>query len=189
MDRLAASLLDAPVVEKEGYHYFVHPVTDGVPLLEPALLREIVVGIVRRADLADVDKIVAPEAMGIHISTAVSLATDIPIVVVRKRGYGLEGEVAVSQVTGYSESEMYVNGIDADDRVVVLDDVYSTGGTLAAITTALEEIGADIADVVVAIRKVGGEKALADSPHEPTSLIDVDVVDGEVVIVDGDGSG
>ena len=145
--------------------------------------------LVRRADLEAVDKIVAPEAMGIHIATAVSLATDIPIVVVRKRSYGLEGEVAISQVTGYDESEMYVNGVDADDRVLVLDDVYSTGGTLAAVTAALEDIGAHIVDVVVAIRKVGGEKALADSPHEPTSLIDVDVVDGEVVIVDGDGSG
>ena len=189
MDRLASSLLDAPVVEKGDYHYFVHPITDGVPRLDPPLLREVVVGIVRVADLDGVEKIVAPEAMGIHISTAVSLATDIPLVVVRKRAYGLEGEVAVSKVTGYDETEMSVNGIDADDRVLVLDDVYSTGGTLDAITAAIEGIGADIADVVVAIEKVGGEKALADSPHEPTSLIDVDVVDGEVVIVDGDRGG
>jgi len=187
MDRLESSLLEAPVVEKDGYHYFVHPISDGVPLLRPELLRELVVRIVRAADLSAVDKIVAPEAMGIHISTAVSLATDIPIVVVRKRGYGLDGEVSVSQVTGYGESEMYVNGVTADDCVLVLDDVYSTGGTLEAITTALDDIGAEVADVVVAIRKVGGEKALDGSPHEPTSLIDVDVIDGEVVIVDGDG--
>jgi adenine phosphoribosyltransferase len=188
MDRLASSLRDAPIIEKGDYHYFVHPITDGIPPLEPALLREVVVGIVRRADLDGVDKIVAPEAMGIHIATAVSLATDIPLVVVRKRSYDLEGEISVSQVTGYQESELFVNGVDADDRVLLLDDVYSTGGTLSAVTTALDDIGADIADVVVAIRKVGGEKALEGSPHEPQSLIDVDVVDGEVVIVDGDGS-
>jgi adenine phosphoribosyltransferase len=187
MNRLESSLLEAPIVEKDGYHYFVHPISDGVPRLEPALLRELVVRIVRAADLEDVDKIVAPEAMGIHIATAVSLATDIPIVVVRKRGYGLDGEVSISQVTGYGESEMYVNGVEPGDRVLVLDDVYSTGGTLAAITEALEDLGAEIVDVVVAIRKVGGEKALAGSPHEPTALVDVDVVDGEVVIVEDEG--
>ena len=187
MDRLESSLLDAPIVEKDGYHYFVHPVSDGVPLLKPELLRELVVRIVRTANLEDVEKIVAPEAMGIHIATAVSLATDIPVVVVRKRDYGLDGEVAISQVTGYGESEMYVNGVDPGDRVLVLDDVYSTGGTLAAITEALDDIGAEIVDVVVAISKVGGEKALADSPHEPTALVEIDLVDGEVVIVDGDG--
>lgn len=189
MDRLASSLLEAPVVEKDGYHYFVHPLTDGLPLLQPALLREVVVRVVRTADLDGVDKIVAPEAMGIHIATAVSLATDIPIVVVRKRQYDLDGEVSISQVTGYGGTDMYVNGVDAGDRVLVLDDVYSTGGTLEAVTTALEDVGADIVDVVVAIKKVGGEKALADSPNEPTSLIDVDVVDGDVVIVEDSADG
>ena len=106
MDRLTESLLDAPIVEKDGYHYFVHPISDGVPMLEPELMREIVVRIVRKADLDGVDKIIAPEAMGIHIATAVSLATDIPLVVVRKREYGLDGEIPISQVTGYSENEM-----------------------------------------------------------------------------------
>src|SRR6056297_4043146 len=101
MDQLRESLLDAPIIEKEGYHYFVHPISDGVPMLRPELLREIVIRIIRKADIDGVDKIVAPEAMGIHISTAVSLMTDIPLVVVRKRKYGLDEEVALSQVTGY----------------------------------------------------------------------------------------
>lgn len=189
MDRLYASLRETPVVEKEGYHYFVHPISDGVPMLEPELLREIVIRIIRKADLEGVDKIVAPEAMGIHISTAVSLMTDIPLVVVRKRGYGLEGEVQVSKMTGYEESEMFINDIDAGDRVLVLDDVLSTGGTLTALLTALDEIGADIADTVVVIKKVGGENKLEATPYEPKTLVNVDVVDGEVVIIDKEGDG
>jgi len=189
MDRLETSLLEAPIVEKEGYHYFVHPITDGVPMLRPELLREIVIRIIRKANLEDVDKIVAPEAMGIHISTAVSLMTDIPIVVVRKRNYGLAGEVSISQVTGYSETEMYVNDVAAGDRVIVLDDVLSTGGTLSALLGALEDIGAEVADAVACIRKVGGENKVAAAGYDVKTLVNVDVVDGEVVIVDGDGDG
>ena len=34
MQRLSASLESAPIVWKDGYPYFVHPVTDGVPRLE-----------------------------------------------------------------------------------------------------------------------------------------------------------
>ena len=186
MDRLRQSLLDAPIIEKDGYHYFVHPISDGVPMLRPELLREIVISIIRKADL-DVDKIVTPAAMGIHISTAVSLMTDIPLVVVRKRQYGLDGEVPLSQVTGYSESEMYINDVEPGDRVLVLDDVLSTGGTLTAITGALDEIGAEIADVVTVIKKVGGENELETTAYEAKTLINVDVVDGEVVVVDEDG--
>ena len=188
MNQLEASLLDAPIIEKEGYHYFVHPISDGVPMLEPELLREIVIKIIRKADV-DVDKIVTPAAMGIHISTAVSLMTDIPLVVVRKRQYGLEGEVALSQVTGYSENEMYVNDVDAGDRVLLLDDVLSTGGTLRGITGALEEIGAEIADIVAVIKKVGGGNELEDGQYDVKTLINVDVEDGEVVIVDPQGDG
>jgi adenine phosphoribosyltransferase len=125
--------------------------------------------------------------MGIHISTAVSLMTDIPLVVVRKRQYGLDGEVSLAQVTGYSENEMYVNDVFEGDRVLVLDDVLSTGGTLAGLTGALEEIGADICDIVSVIKKVGGENKLADAGYAAKTLINVDVVDGEVVIVDEHG--
>ncbi|ELZ26635.1 adenine phosphoribosyltransferase [Halosimplex carlsbadense 2-9-1] len=187
MNRLKQSLLDAPIIEKEGYHYFVHPISDGVPMLRPELLREIVIKIIRKAELENVDKIVTPAAMGIHISTAVSLMTDIPIVVVRKRQYGLDGEVALSQVTGYSESEMYVNDVYEGDRVLVLDDVLSTGGTLSGITGALEEIGADIVDIVCVIKKDDGPNKLADAGYDAKTLINVVVEDGEVVITDDQG--
>ena len=189
MDRLKQSLLDAPIIEKEGYHYFVHPISDGVPMLRPELLREIVIKIIRKAELDEVDKIVTPAAMGIHLSTAVSLMTDIPLVVVRKRQYGLDGEVALSQVTGYSENEMYVNDVYEGDRVLVLDDVLSTGGTLAALTGALEDIGADICDIVCVIKKADGENKLDDAGYDAKTLINVVVEDGEVVITDEHGDG
>ena len=187
MDRLVQSLRDAPIIQKGEYHYFVHPISDGVPMLDPKLLREVVVRIIRKAELEDVDKIVTPAAMGIHISTAVSLMTDIPLVVIRKRQYGLEGEVSLSQVTGYSENEMYMNDVHTEDRVLLLDDVLSTGGTLRGITQALEEVGADVADVVAVIKKVGGDNHMDD--YDVKTLINVDVVDGEVVVLDEHGDG
>ncbi|MFW5896230.1 MAG: adenine phosphoribosyltransferase, partial [archaeon] len=51
MDQLRQSLLNAPIIEKNGYQYFVHPISDGVPMLEPELLREIVIRIIRKAEL------------------------------------------------------------------------------------------------------------------------------------------
>lgn len=189
MDRLKESLLSAPVVEKNGYQYFVHPVSDGVPMVTPELLREIVIRIIRKAEIENVDKIVTPAAMGIHISTAVSLMTDIPLVVIRKRNYGLEGEFSLSKQTGYSEDEMYINDVYEGDRVLLLDDVLSTGGTMRAIVDAMEQIGTDIADIVIVIKKVGGENALDAVDYDVKTLINVDVVDGEVIVVDELGDG
>ena len=192
MDLLKRSLLDAPIIEKEGYHYFVHPISDGVPMLEPGLLREIVIKIinkVKRENLENIDKIVTPAAMGIHISTALSLVTDIPLVVVRKRQYGLEGEVSLMQETGYSKSEMYINDIRKGDRVLLLDDVISTGGTIFAIMEALEKIGAEVVDVIAVINKIGGENKTNDREYQVKTLINIDVVGGKVIIVDEHGDG
>jgi len=180
MEKLRASMHDAPIIDKDGYQYLVHPISNGVPMLDPALLREVVVEVMQKADL-EVDKIVAPEAMGIHLATALSLQTDIPLVVIRKRPYGLEGEVALHKTTGYSSSEMYINDIEAGDRVVIVDDLLSTGGTLAAICDSLDEIGAEIADIMVVMRKVG-PSALDDTDYEATSLIDITVEDNEVTV-------
>jgi adenine phosphoribosyltransferase len=190
MDRLARSIEEAPIIDKDGYSYLVHPISNCVPTLEPGLLREVVVRTIRKADLENVDKIVTPAAMGIHISTAVSLMTDIPLVVIRKREYGLPDEVALTKGTGYSTDEMYINDVREGDRVLLLDDLISTGGTMRAIVEALDDIGADIVDIVIAIRKVGGEDALADIDHPVKTLINIRVAEGGVEIVDetGDGS-
>jgi len=183
MDRLRRSIEEAPIIDKDGYSYLVHPLSNCVPTLDPELLREVGVRIIREAELEDVDKIVTPEAMGIHISTAVSLMTDIPLVVIRKRSYGLAGEVPLSKSTGYSEGEMFVNDVRPGDRVLLLDDLLSTGGTMRAIVDALDDIGADIVDIVVAIRKVGGEDALAGIDLPVTTLVDIEVGDGDVRVV------
>jgi adenine phosphoribosyltransferase len=183
MERLFESLHDAPIVDKDGYEYLVHPISNGVPELDPALLREVVVEIVRRMDI-DVDKIVAPEAMGIHLATAVSLQADVPLTVIRKRPYGLDGERELSKETGYSSSEMYVNEIYPDDRIVIVDDLLSTGGTLAAICETLDSIGCEIADIIVVLRKANTESALDDTDYEVTSLVDITVQDGTVTIHD-----
>ncbi|HOI14195.1 MAG TPA: hypoxanthine/guanine phosphoribosyltransferase [Methanoculleus sp.] len=179
LERLIHSLETAPVMKRGEYNYFIHPITDGVPLLEPALLREIGCAMVRILDLKDVDKIVVCEAMGIHIGVAFSMMTDIPLVVVRKRSYALPGEVAVHQATGYSKGELYLNGVAAGDRVVIIDDVCSTGGTLRALISAIEQTNAKIADICVVISR-GDE----DIGRPLKTLVKIEVSETQVRVVD-----
>jgi len=122
IEHLIESLLNCPIVKKGEYNYFVHPITDGIPNIDPMVLREVAVGMIRLLDLKNVKYIVAAEAMAIPIGTAISLITDIPLNIIRKRSYGLPGEQEVVQETGYSKGQMFVNGLCKGDRVVIVDD-------------------------------------------------------------------
>jgi adenine phosphoribosyltransferase len=73
--------------------------------------------------------------------------------VMRKREYKLDGEVAVHQTTGYSKGELYLNGVYPGDRVVIIDDVVSTGGTMRALLQSLDVAGAEVIDVCIAIQR------------------------------------
>lgn len=182
LEKLIKSLVEAPVVKKGEYDYFVHPITDGVPLVEAELLQEVADAASEYANL-NVDKIVCVEAMGIHLATAISILTDIPFVVVRKRSYGLEGEVAVHQTTGYSEGELYINGLEEGDRVFLVDDVVSTGGTMIAVIKALKRIGIEIVDVMAIIEKGDGKEIVKkETGIKINTLIRANVVQGKVVI-------
>jgi adenine phosphoribosyltransferase len=178
LERLIESLETCPIVKRGDYDYFINPITDGVPQVDPALLRDVCSAMVKVLDLQGVKLFVVAEAMGIHIGTTLSLMTDIPFTIVRKRKYLLPGEVAVHQTTGYSKGELYVNGVHRGDRVVIVDDVASTGGTLSALIQALDYIGADIADICVAIRR-GNPEVGRPFKH----LVDIEVVKGQVRIV------
>lgn len=141
------------MVRRGEYNYFIHPITDGVPVVEPALLRDVAGAMIKMLDLNNIDKIVVVEAMGIHIGAVLSVMTDIPMTVMRKREYKMPGEVAVHQTTGYSKGELYINGIKKGERVVIIDDVVSTGGTMRALLKALEIAGAEVVDVCFAIQR------------------------------------
>ncbi len=181
-DRLKESLENSPVVDRNGYPYFVHPLTDGVPMMEPEVLEEVVGWMLEVGDFS-CDVILAPEAMGIPLAVPVSLKLGIPYTVARKRSYGLEGELVLDQKTGYSKSLMTVNGITKGMRVTVVDDVVSTGGTLDALIRTLQEAGAVVVDVLVPVNKSSGtDIVLKNTGVKVKTMVSVRVEDGRVVV-------
>jgi adenine phosphoribosyltransferase len=178
MERLRQSVHDAPVVERDGYRYLVHPVSNGVPTLDPRLMREVVTGLVQLVDFEDADVIVTPVTMGVHVATALSLVTDVPLVVIRNREYGFDGETPFEHPDG----EYYLNDVTDGDRVVVVDDLVNTGQSIAAVVDALDGVGADLVDVACVLRRVESRDDLA--AVDVKRLLDVAVTENGVAVVD-----
>jgi adenine phosphoribosyltransferase len=184
LELLKKSLYEAPIVKKGDYDYVIHPITDGVPFITPELLKEVSSEMKKLIlKCGRFDRIVTMEAMGIPLATALSLDLKIPFSIIRKREYGLPGEVSVEQVTGYSKSRMYINGLKKGDVVVLVDDVLSTGGTLKAVLYVLKEMGVKVKGVFIAIYKGACKEDIAKIYGVPiTTIMDIKVIDGKVVI-------
>jgi adenine phosphoribosyltransferase len=183
LEKLRESLKTSPVVRYGEYDYFIHPVTDGIPFMEPDLLEEVIGQICTMCDF-DCDLIVGAEAMAIPLMVPLSLKTGVPYNIIRKRKYGIPGEVSVKQVTGYSKLDLYINGISRGDRVVIVDDVISTGGTLRALVTALRMIGAKIEDIIVVVEKTDDKAALEEELKVGIkTLVKIEVRDGKVIVL------
>ena len=185
LDLLKASLEEAPVVKMGNYDYFVHPLTDGVPEIKPELIQEIV-GEIKNNLIKDYDKFVTIEAMGLPIGITLAMNMNKPLVVIRKRSYGFDDEVAVQQVTGYSKGQLFINGLEPDDKIVIVDDVVSTGGTLIAVLKALINMGIDIVDVIVVIEKRDSKMYVEEQTGiEIKTLVTVDIINERVILFDG----
>ena len=184
LKHLEKSLYDAPIVKKGEYDYVIHPLTDGIPYITPELLKEVTDEMKKQIKkCGKFDRIVTMEAMGIPLATSLSLDLGIPFTIIRKRQYGLPGEISVEQVTGYSKSKMYINGLKKGDAVILVDDVLSTGGTLKAVLYVLKEIGVVVKGVFIAVYKGTCKEEISKTYGIPiTTIVDIDVVEGNILI-------
>ena len=183
---LQNSLRGAPIIWKGDYPYFIHPISDGIPRMDPDVLRATRDLIISMVDWSKIDLIVSVEAMGLPLTAPLSVATGVPLVVGRKRSYGLEGEVVIDQATGYSKQPMYLNDISPGERLAIVDDVLSTGGTLRAVIEGVKATGATIGHILVVVEKGPGLKQLkADYPDIMIqSLVRLEMDGGDVVLLD-----
>ena len=184
MDQLRASLKAAPVIWKGDYPYFIHPITDGVPRMDPAVLQAITELAQQRVNWSGVDVLLGIEAMGLPLTAPLSMATGVPLVIARKRSYGLPGEVGIDQTTGYSKGAMYLNDLKPGERVAIVDDVLSTGGTLEAVIEGVRRAGAAVTDIIAVVEKGAGLRRLQAAYPEVNiqSLVRIEM-DGDNVVL------
>ncbi|DAC56244.1 MAG TPA: purine phosphoribosyltransferase family protein [Candidatus Poseidoniales archaeon] len=185
MDILKQSLSNAPVIWKGDYPYFIHPITDGVPRLNPHVLEAIIDLSCELVNWQDIDVILGIEAMGLPLLAPLSVRTGIPMVIARKRQYGLEGEIEISQETGYSKGSLFLNDIKPGEKIAIIDDVLSTGGTMKCVIEGIKKTGATIQNTIIVVEKGNGmERLKSDYPNiQFDSLVKLEMIGDRIVIL------
>jgi adenine phosphoribosyltransferase len=105
----------------------------------------------------NIDLVVGAESRGFIFGTAVACCLSAGFVLVRKPGKLPHEKVSMSYQLEYGTDslEMHADSIVAGQRVLVVDDVLATGGTMRASCDLVRKLGGDIVSVAVLIELEG----------------------------------
>lgn len=139
---------------------------DITPLLaDPEALRVVVDALVDLAQAAGpIDAVLGIEARGFIFAPAIALRLNAGFVPVRKGGKLPSASFTTSYDLEYgsAELEMHRDVLSPGDRVLVVDDVLATGGTMLAAADLVEQAGAQVAGnlVLIEIAALAGQERL-----------------------------
>ncbi|HET8664018.1 MAG TPA: adenine phosphoribosyltransferase [Nocardioides sp.] len=122
-----------------------------------------------------VDRVAGMEARGFILAAPVALALGVGFVPVRKHGKLPRATYSESYALEYGEAilEVHQDALERGDRVLLVDDVLATGGTVAATRRLVEHAGA-VAHAVAVLMDLSflpGRETIGDLPL--TSLMTV----------------
>ena len=139
-------------------------------LQDPDGLRLAVDGLLDRLKDISYDVVVGPESRGFIFGVPIAYAEHKGFVPVRKKGklpcetismkYDLE--------YGSAELEIHRDAIKPGQKVVIVDDLLATGGTMEAIVKLIEKLGGEVVRIcfVMELAGLNGRERLKDYPVE-----------------------
>ncbi|AKA38901.1 adenine phosphoribosyltransferase [Yersinia ruckeri] len=178
---------NAQIVYSGRHLTTVNEFTDQLPALRPELLIEVAYRIIKTMDLT-IDKIVTEEDKGAPLATAISIFTGIPLAMARWYPYSLDDITThkVNLQSEYFEGSLYLNGICHGDRVAIIDDTLSTGGTAISLVESIRHFGGEVTGIFCAVEKVqqnGRNHVLEKTGITVNSTLKISIDKNKVTIV------
>jgi adenine phosphoribosyltransferase len=164
MERLKASIRDVPDFPKPGIVF-----KDITPILSNGQLFRLAVTIfAERYQRKSVERIVAIDARGFIFGGALAHYLGVGLTVVRKKGKlpFTSHEQEYELEYGQGVLEMHVDAVEKRQRVVIIDDLLATGGTVGAAAKLVEKCGGEIVELafLVELGFLKGRERLSKYP-------------------------
>ncbi len=113
-------------------------------ITEPVILSTIAKLITQLIAEDNIDKVAGPALGAVPIATAVSLESEIPLLMIRK------------EKKGYGTSKLIEGELNSGDNVIVVEDVTTTGGSLLKAIKAIQENGGNVTRAFVVVDRQEG---------------------------------
>jgi len=142
LELIKANVRDIPDFPKPGIIF-----KDITPVLAiPGALQWVCGDLARPFRNERITKVLAIESRGFLFGAAVAEVLNAGVVPVRKKGKLPWRTISESYSLEYGEAvlEIHEDSITSSDRILIVDDVLATGGTLGAAKRLAEKLGAEV---------------------------------------------
>lgn len=151
---------------------------DITPILKtPWAFQKIIDYLANRYVGKKIDLVVGIESRGFILGSALSYKLGAGFVPIRKKGKLPYETVSATYELEYGVDsiEMHTDAIRKSDKVVLVDDVLATGGTMSAAISLVEKLGGDIVgiDFLLELTFLEGRKKLENMGYLVFSLIKI----------------
>lgn len=125
-----------------------------------------------------ITKVIGPEARGFMVGVPVALELGAGFIPARKPGKLPRATISMSYELEYGSDtlEIHADAIGPDDKVLIIDDLIATGGTVAATGKLVASCGAELAGFgcILELAFLNPRAALAEvGPYDVYSLVQV----------------
>lgn len=136
----------------QPYHFRHYPFGERGTFITPELMEEIAEGLacmIADGGFSDFDYIASPEPGGHTWGMLAALKVKKPINILRMSiGEKYEEfKICVRRETAYNFNYIYYENFKPGDRVLIVDDVISSGGTICGIAEQLGEMGVEVVGI------------------------------------------
>jgi adenine phosphoribosyltransferase len=164
LEHVASAIRDVPDFPKKGIVF-----KDITPLLKrPDLMKTVVRSIADRYRECPPDCVAGIESRGFIFGSLLANELDCGFIPIRKKGKLPYRTIAASYSLEYgtAEVEIHEDAVSRGERVVIVDDLIATGGTVKAAISLIERLGGNVVglEFVVELAFLGGRNGISGYP-------------------------
>ena len=175
-----------PIINLKGRRYILNPLIDHMPNTPHELILDVVKELSKLTDLKKVNKIVGEEDRGGYIAALIAYKNKKDLAMVKWNPLGLEGDHAVNFRNAYTKGKMYLHGISKGDKVILVEDLIDSGGTIIAMIKLLKRVGVKIYGIIAVAEKIdyhGREKIRKATGYDVKCLLKVSCSEEKSTVV------
>ncbi len=172
LQELAETIRNVPDFPKPGIQFK----DISTLVLRPEAFHEVVARLKARYADAGLDAIVGIDARGFIFGGTLAYEMNLPFVMARKKGKLPADTICETFQLEYGcdTLEIHRDALKAGQKVVIVDDLLATGGTVAAVARMVRRLGAEVVEAafVVELPPLGGKKNLGAMDIPVFSLVE-----------------